>query len=222
MVPPDKSDLLELVTPRPRIIELDGWAESAYHELRRKFPETIVSVRLPFTFDVLRLVNEGVRVFHLTADYHGHAGNMFVLDAIRRVHEELVAEGLREQCTVVGSGGIIAAEHVAKAILCGVDAVALDTALVIAIQGRFVGECIDCSTADVTLRNLDAEWAAQRLINLAGSWHDQLLEVLGAMGIREVRRLRGEVGRAMFNVDLEREAFSGIERYDSAKPLEAT
>jgi hypothetical protein len=46
-----------------------------------------------------------------------------------------------------------------------------------------------------------------------GSWRDQLLEVLGAMGLREVRRLRGEMGRAMFQKDLEREAFSGIEGY---------
>ena len=38
-----------------------------------------------------------------------------------------------------------------------------------------------------------------------GAWHSQLLEVLGAMGIREVRRLRGETGRGMFFEDLERE-----------------
>ena len=47
------------------------------------------------------------------------------------------------------------------------------------------------------------------------SWRDQLLEVLGAMGLREVRRLRGEMGRAMFQKELEREAFSGIEGYGS-------
>jgi hypothetical protein len=34
------------------------------------------------------------------------------------------------------------------------------------------------------------------------------------MGLRDVRRLRGEIGRAMFQKDLEREAFSGIEGYD--------
>jgi hypothetical protein len=45
------------------------------------------------------------------------------------------------------------------------------------------------------------------------SWRDQLLEVLGAMGLREVRRLRGEMGRAMFQKDLEREAFGGITGY---------
>jgi hypothetical protein len=37
---------------------------------------------------------------------------------------------------------------------------------------------------------------------------------MGAMGLREVRRLRGELGRAMFQRDLEREAFGGIDGYD--------
>jgi hypothetical protein len=36
--------------------------------------------------------------------------------------------------------------------------------------------------------------------------------MLGAMGIREVRRLRGEVGRAMFMEDLERDAFKDLAR----------
>jgi hypothetical protein len=222
LVPPDKIDSLARVSPRPRMVELDGWAESPYRELCRGFPEIIVCVRLPFTFDVLRLVQEGVQVIHLVADYHGNAGNTFVLDAIRRVHEQLVAEGIREQCTLIGSGGIIAAEHVAKAIICGVDAVAVDTAPVIAIQGRFAGECLDRLTAVITLRRLDPGWAVQRLVNLAGSWHDQLLEVLGAMGLREVRRLRGEVGRAMFHADLEREAFGGIEGFEPAEGPAAT
>jgi tRNA G26 N,N-dimethylase Trm1 len=48
------------------------------------------------------------------------------------------------------------------------------------------------------------------MVNLMGAWHSQLIEVLGAMGIREVRRLRGETGRAMFLEDLDREAFGDI------------
>ncbi|NQU07578.1 MAG: hypothetical protein HQ583_03375, partial [Candidatus Abyssubacteria bacterium] len=57
---------------------------------------------------------------------------------------------------------------------------------------------------------VDPEWAALRIRNLMCSWHSQLIEVLGAMGIREVRRLRGEVGRAMFFEDLEEEAFGNV------------
>jgi hypothetical protein len=53
----------------------------------------------------------------------------------------------------------------------------------------------------------------QRLKNLTASWRDQMLEILGAMGLREVRRLRGEMGRAMFMVDLEKAAFAGVNSY---------
>jgi len=53
-------------------------------------------------------------------------------------------------------------------------------------------------------------WGAQRIINLIGAWRNQLLEVLGAMGLREVRRLRGEVGRAIFFEDIEKEIFDKV------------
>ena len=48
------------------------------------------------------------------------------------------------------------------------------------------------------------------MINLMGAWHNQLIEVMGAMGIREARRLRGEVGRSMWFEDLEMENFGPI------------
>jgi hypothetical protein len=38
-------------------------------------------------------------------------------------------------------------------------------------------------------------------MNLMASWRNQLLEVVSAMGIRDVRRLRGERGRAIFYED---------------------
>ena len=58
----------------------------------------------------------------------------------------------------------------------------------------------------------EANYAAQRMVNLMGAWHSQLIEMLGAMGLREIRRLRGEVGRAMFQEDLERDAFKDLAR----------
>jgi tRNA G26 N,N-dimethylase Trm1 len=55
------------------------------------------------------------------------------------------------------------------------------------------------------------------MVNLMGAWHSQLIEVLGAMGIREVRRLRGEAGRAIFMEDMEKEAFGGLARVPQAE-----
>ncbi|MEW6754069.1 MAG: glutamate synthase-related protein, partial [Candidatus Latescibacterota bacterium] len=60
------------------------------------------------------------------------------------------------------------------------------------------------------LEEMDAAYGAHRIVNLMGAWHQQLVEVLGAMGIREVRRLRGETGRSMFFEDLEREVFGRL------------
>ena len=53
-------------------------------------------------------------------------------------------------------------------------------------------------------------WAASRVVNLVGAWHNQLLEVMGAMGIRDARRLRGETGRAMFFQDLDKTIFGSL------------
>ena len=58
--------------------------------------------------------------------------------------------------------------------------------------------------------DFDSDWGSRRITNLIGAWHNQLLEVMGAMGIREARRLRGEVGRSMRFEDLEREHFGPI------------
>jgi hypothetical protein len=198
------------MTWEPRMLVLDGFDAGAFAELRHRFPGSVVAVRVPMEAHVPGLVRQGVRVLHLVADYHGRAGDRFARDAILRAHRELVEEGLREGVTLLGGGGIVLAEHVAKAILCGLDAVSLETAACAALQARFLGDCRDREAARVLVPPLDLEWATQRLSNLAAAWRDQLLELLGAMGMRDVRRLRGEVGRCMLQEDLEREAFSEI------------
>ncbi len=197
-----------------RMIELNGWDSAAYAQISSAFPNAIVAVRLQADADLSEPLDAGVAVFHLTADYHGRTASGFIMDAIRAAHEDLIARGIREQITLIGSGGIAAAEHVPKAIIAGLDAVAIETAALIALQAQFQSEVREAASAQIDLPHTDPEWARQRLVNLLGSWRDQLLEVLGAMGLREVRRLRGEIGRAMFQVDLEREAFSEIEGYE--------
>ena len=201
----------------PRMIELDGGNEALLEETRARFPEVTICLRyeLASKEELLRHYRSGFRVFHLVANYHGRGRNgRFVLDLIREAHKSFVEASCRDEVTLLGSGGIIAAEHVPKAIICGLDAVALDTPLLAALQAEFVGECVTLEESQFKLpRRLAVNWGVQRLKNFLTSWRDQLLEVLGAMGLREVRRLRGEMGRAMFQKELEREAFSGIEGY---------
>ena len=131
-------------------------------------------------------------------------------DVLRDVHGTLVKQGIRDEVTLIASGGIALAEHVAKAIICGADLVAIDIPLVLALECRLCGECQRGEPCQIALEEIEPEYGAHRIVNLLAAWHQQLIEVLGAMGIREVRRLRGETGRAMFFEDLEREAFGRL------------
>jgi len=217
VVRPEDADRLEELQFTPRLIEMLGWDQPLFDLLSERFAETQIAVRTGFedADELLRYAERGVKVFHLLADYHGRSANGdFVLDLIRSAHKRFVEAGIREEVTLIGSGGIIAAEHVPKAILCGLDAVALDTPLLVALQAKFEGECSPRGSSRFLFpAHLNEDWGVQRLKNLAASWRDQLLEVMGAMGLREVRRLRGEMGRAMFMKTLEAEAFADIEGF---------
>ncbi len=208
LIIPDSLSWLDQLSTSPHMLMLDGWDLQCYEELKRRFSDTVVCVRVPMDTNLVEMAQQGVRVFHLTANYHGYIGNRFVIDLIQKAHRSLVDAGIREEVTLIGSGGIVLAEHVPKAIICGLDAVALDVALAVALQAHFKGECIDQETASLCFPRLNKDWGVQRLMNLVASWRDQLLEVMGAMGLREVRRLRGEIGRCMFQKDLEREIFA--------------
>lgn len=201
----------------PRLIELEGWNKELYYSVQKEFPNSMLIVRAEQdSIDLTACYQAGVRLFHLTCNYHGkNSKGEFALELIKKAHKTAVDGHFREEITLIGSGGIVAAEHPPKAILCGLDAVALDTPLLIALQARLHGPCLSYQESDFVLPdNLSIEWGAQRLKNLMGSWRDQLLEILGAMGLREVRRLRGELGRALFQKELEKEAFTGIVGYE--------
>ena len=207
-----------------RLIELEDYDPSALDEDQRKLlkinPDLIISVRLPLTEkapdEAARLARGGLHVMHLTANYHGEGWDeqnpRFTRDLIREVQLRLVKERCRDDITLVASGGITKAEHVPKAIICGVDLVAIDTTVLVALQCRFEGECVSPESGRIAPERFDSGWGEQRLVNLLTSWHDQLIEILSAMGMRDVRRLRGDVGRAMFNEELEMEAFRDIAR----------
>jgi hypothetical protein len=217
LVSHEDANVLEGLRCTPPMIELDGANEALLREIRMRFPESAICLRHDFVSreELSKYYHWGIRVFHLVADYHGRGRDgRFVLDFIREAHGTFVKAMCRDEVTLLGSGGIVAAEHVPKAIIAGLDAVALDTALLAALQAQFLGECLEREKSCFKLpRRLTVNWGVQRIENLLASWRDQLLEVLGAMGLREVRRLRGEIGRAMFQKDLEREAFAGIEGY---------
>jgi len=207
-----------------KIIEIDDWPglERWLTVFRKSNPKTVVSVRLPFApgfMDRLDpLVEAGAGVLHFIADSQGRQPGFdgdpekapTQVDLIRQVHLHFVGLNMRDQVTLMVSGGIALAEHVAKAVACGVDALVVDMALWAALECRICPDCLSLDSCPVEIESQSRGWIKQRLVNLTGAWQNQLLEVLGAMGIREIRRLRGEVGRAMFFEQLEEESFGPI------------
>jgi glutamate synthase domain-containing protein 2/ferredoxin len=150
---------------------------------------------------ILELVLKGAETIHLSADIHGRgSGGVTLLDSLHTTHTLLVEKGLRDRITIVASGGIAAAEHIPKTIIMGSDAVVVDVPLLIAMDvvKWIPGKNKHRNLYPKDIEELDPRWGASRVINLMLSWKDQLLEVLGAMGLRDVRRLRGEIGRAIF------------------------
>ena len=182
-------------------------------------PDGIVIIGIPLDARAadraLQLAQSDVDSLHFYADDHGNETGAdqprFLKEMIREIHLKLVAHALREKINLIFSGGIAMAEHMAKAIICGADGVTVDHALLVALECRMCYRCRQDLSCPVKLdENFDTQWGSQRITNLIGAWHNQLLEVMGAMGMREARRLRGEVGRSMWFEDLEKEHFGPI------------
>ena len=165
------------------------------------FPQAVIGLRTPLGPQAADLVTSwaklGVVIIHLMADEIGRdTSNLPITDSLRQVHTALVKAALRDRVTLIVSGGIGAAEHVVKAIACGADAVAIDFAMQIAWGCSLWADKGKCHVEN---EEIDPAWGAQRLVNLMSAWRDQMLEALGAMGMREVRRLRGEIGRTIWH-----------------------
>ncbi len=200
-----------------RMIELATWNHETYTHFAAQ--GYAVGVRLEMTGEwlstLLEMQSAGVSIFHLLADHHGRSGDgRFLIETLKEAHMALVEKGVRDEVTLLGSGGIAGADNLPKGIISGLDAVGLDHVLLVALQARLSGDMQSRDAVTVQLpKKLDHAWAVQRLVNLSCSWRDQMLEILGAMGVREVRRLRGEFGRSMMCSELEAEAFGEIEGF---------
>jgi ferredoxin len=201
------------------MVEIDDSRDaiSLQERLKDVNPDLVVMIRLSARKGIERRVSElvrsGAEVIHLKADPWGKEMGeepRFVLQVARQTHFHLVEAGIRDLVTLVVGGGVAMAEHMCKLIICGADAVSVDAVLLIAMECRVCSRCSQGLSCPAGLHEVEAEWGAARIRNLMGAWHNQLLEVMGAMGMRDVRRLRGEMGRAMFFEDLEREFFSRL------------
>ncbi len=204
---PDEIDRYKDIIEWASIVEFDPDTDAiaGISRVREINPNVLTIINIPVSERVgqkiCELAQNGAETLHLSADTHGRGSDgATLLETLRTTHLKLVELGLRDRITLAASGGIVAAEHIPKTIIMGADAVVVDVPLLIAMDVvKWVpGENGNHILNPKGIEELDPRWGASRVINLMLSWRDQLLEVLGAMGLRDVRRLRGETGRAIF------------------------
>ena len=187
----------------------------------KKINKVLTIIRVEATKSVEEIVSKlaqsGAEIIHVVADYRGMENNgsadlnrRLAKDIICAVHLKLVEDRIRDEVTIIFSGGIAMAEHVPKAMLCGADLTAIDLPLLIALGARLYEEPEKIIVFPEGLEKIAVRTVMQRIINLMGAWHSQLLEVMGAMGIREARRLRGETGRAIFFEEIDNDTFGKL------------
>jgi glutamate synthase domain-containing protein 2 len=122
--------------------------------------------------------------------------------AVAAVDTKLRRQGIRNEVSIIASGGIRQSADVAKAICLGADAVYIGTAALVAMGCRVCGTCyrglctwgIASQRPDLVAR-LDPEEASHNVKNLIEAWTLELAELMGAAGINSIESLRGNRDR---------------------------
>jgi len=175
-------------------------------------PRALVSVKVstPTDVDMVAIGSyyAGAHIIHLDGSYGGTGAApdiakkniaMPIEYAIPKVHRFLVEEGVRDEMTLIVSGGLRTAYDAAKAIALGADGVVTGTADMVAL------ECVRChncesgrgcprgiATTDPQLSTMiDRTWGTQRIINLFSAWREQLADILARLGLSSVTELVG-------------------------------
>ncbi|MEW6077945.1 MAG: glutamate synthase-related protein [Thermodesulfobacteriota bacterium] len=217
---PDAPELPRAALAGTKLVEIpDGEkALDTMAAIKAQFPGMIVSVRVPLekggTERAVALADAGAEVIHVVADLNGDEIGVdnprFIKDMIRAIHKALIKGGRRDEVTLIAGGGIALPEHMAKALLCGADLVSSFLPFMIALECRLCKSCRPGQICPARIESISFEYGTGRVRNLIAAWHLQLIELMGAMGMREARRLRGDVGRAMFFEELEEDIFGKI------------
>ena len=118
--------------------------------------------------------------------------------ALASVDSRLRHEGIRNQASIVVSGGIRNSGDVAKAIALGADAVYIGTAALIALGCHVCQQCHTgkcpwgiCTTDLFLTKRINPDIGARRLANLLRGWSLELKDILGGLGVNALESLRG-------------------------------
>jgi len=217
---PDAPELPKEILSKTRMVEIpdNDAVLDRVKELKETYHELKASIRVNLDATgverALELVNSGAEVIHVVADFNGDEIGVekprFIKDMIREIHTALIHNGIRDEVTLIAGGGIALPEHMAKVLLCGADLISTYLPLLISLECRLCKTCRLGIPCPARLEDVDFTYGVGRMRNLIAAWHLQLIELMGAMGMREARRLRGDVGRAMFFEQLEEEIFGTL------------
>jgi glutamate synthase domain-containing protein 2 len=180
--------------------------------IRAVNPQALVSVKVSTPTDVdmvaVGIYYAGAHIVHLDGGYGGTGAApeiakkniaMPIEYAIPKVHQFLVSEGIRDDVTLMASGGIRTPYDIAKAVALGADGVVIGMADLVAIGCTRLADCekgrgcpFGITTTDPELSRLIVpEWGAGRITNMYRAWAIQLRELLARLGLESIRHLRG-------------------------------
>ncbi len=122
---------------------------------------------------------------------------MHIEYAVPLIHKRLVLDGLRNHVTFMVSGGIRTFEDVIKTVALGADGVIWGTACLVSVGCDRNRNCHDgCSrgiaTSNLTMQKLrDVENNTRQMINAFLMMQMQVIRALAALGMKDIRELRG-------------------------------